>query len=223
MHNALSKSCILHDMGTFTEQEMQGKRLREAREAKFETATEAWNTIKRHVKVGLQTYIQHENGTRGYKAHAKDYAHALDVDASWLLWGTGEAEAEPAGIPILGQVSAGGETYTIWDYDPTVINERLPIFIRGAEMALPVRGDSMFPRYKEGEYVIAGAMSYDIERWIGRDVVAQVADGRIVLKELWRCPTGRWTLESINPMYRRIEDVNLDWVRPVLSNLILPN
>lgn len=205
----------------------QHERLRRARiEAGYKRATDA---IKKFNFPG-PAYKGNENGNAvyGYEA-AKRYGKAFGVVPAWLYdddyRGPMRPGGDPAedGIPILGTVSAGGESYTLWDYEPGVVNERLPIVMAGAEMALPIKGDSMFPRFKEGEYAIAGSISLSPKDWIGRDVVAQVADGRVVLKQLWRCPTGRWTLTSINPLNRPIEDVDIDWVRPVISNLILPS
>lgn len=156
------------------------------------------------------------------QAWLEDVARALGVSVYELQY-TDPANESSEGIPVLGAVAANGETYHLWDYDPSVMVERLPVAMGGAEMALPIKGDSMFPRFKEGEYAIVGAPITDPEQWVGRDVVARVSDGRVVLKELARCPTGRWTLESVNPMFRRIEDVDLDWIRPVISNLIWLN
>ncbi len=146
-------------------------------------------------------------------------ADALKISLDKLF--RSPADDQSDGIPVLGSVAANGESYHLWDYDPSVINERLPMLVKGAEMALPIKGDSMFPRFKDGEFAIVGGIATEPARWIGRDVVVRISDGRIVLKELARCPTGKWTLESVNPMHRRIEDVDIDWIRPVISNLIV--
>ncbi len=206
-------------------QEAQAKRLKWAIERRFKTLPDALAHIKKFADVSLQSLTHHQNGTRGYTAHALDYARALGVNAAWLVWGSGEPEEADidAGIPILGQVAANGETYHIWDYDPAAVFERLPIIMESAHMALPIKGDSMYPRFKEGEFAIVGDIAHDPSRYIGSDVVAQVEDGRIVIKVLETCPTGRWTLTSVNPMHKRIEDVNLDWVRPVISTLMRVN
>lgn len=168
-----------------------------------------------------------ENRKRNFTAESLErISAALGIDAQQMMIppadGAWQDLGANEGIPIVGYVSAGGETYTLWDYEQSQL-DRLPMMLQGAEMALPVKGESMFPRFKEGEFVVAGAVQSDIRSLVGRDVVARTEDGRIVLKQLASCPTGRWTLESVNPQYRRIEDVNLEWVRPVLSNIIWPS
>lgn len=163
-----------------------------------------------------------ERGERDLSAESSlRISQALGVAADSLL--RHPETDQDAGVPILGSVAANGETYHIWDYDLSVITDRLPMVVKGAEMALPIKGDSMFPRFKDGEFAIVGAIASDPSFLVGRDVVARISDGRIVIKELARCPTGRWTLESVNPMHRRIEDVDLEWIRPVISNLIAQN
>lgn len=68
----------------------QGKRLRTARErAGFETATEAAAALGH---ASPDTYIQHENGTRGYKGRVEEYARKFKVSPEWLLWGRSPGE-----------------------------------------------------------------------------------------------------------------------------------
>lgn len=61
----------------------------------------------------VSTYIQHENGSRGYPSStAARYAKFFRVGPEWLLYGRGPADpviAEPAlqALPLLGQVRAG--------------------------------------------------------------------------------------------------------------------
>lgn len=64
----------------------QGARLRSARiAAEFTTAAEVAKALKG--LVSSDTYTQHENGWRGYKAHADKYAKLFGVTPQWLLWG----------------------------------------------------------------------------------------------------------------------------------------
>lgn len=68
----------------------QGKRLKAARElAGFTTATEGASAVG----VEKDTYIQHENGTRGFKGRAEHYARRFKVSPEWLLWGRKSDEA----------------------------------------------------------------------------------------------------------------------------------
>lgn len=61
----------------------------------------------------VSTYIQHENGSRGYPAKtAARYAKFFRVGPEWLLYGRGSSDpvvTEPVlqALPLLGQVRAG--------------------------------------------------------------------------------------------------------------------
>lgn len=84
-------------------------RLKKAREAIYKTASDA----ARSLGVVRHTYIQHENGIRGFRKDAAVfYARKFRVNLDWLLTGRGpmESSADPAGaisVPILSWVSAG--------------------------------------------------------------------------------------------------------------------
>ena len=218
--------CECHDMKPVVHyhRPMTKHFIREHREAKGWTQQK----LADEAGYGKSTISMLEAGNRELSAESHQaIADALGIATFALLLPPADDRHDKAlkedGIPVLGQVAANGESYHLWDYDPGVVVDRLPIMMRGAEMALPIKGESMFPRFKEGEYAILGPILDDPSAWIGEDVVAQIDDGRIVIKILERCPTGRWTLTSVNPMFKRIEDVDLEWVRPVISTLMRPN
>lgn len=78
--------CTLHGMKDFDDKPEPAKRLTQARMRKG----------YRHAKAAAEafgwsphTYIQHENGTRGYDRAADQYAKAFGVTVSWLLHGEG--------------------------------------------------------------------------------------------------------------------------------------
>lgn len=86
------------------------ERLKAARlKAGYETAKAAAEAMGATVS----TYIQHENGSRGYPARtAARYAKFFRAAPEWLLYGRGAAEpivAEPTlqQLPLVGQVRAG--------------------------------------------------------------------------------------------------------------------
>lgn len=78
----------------------QGARLKAARlGAGYNTAKAAAEMLR----VSENSYMQHENGTRGYSARATYYAQAFGTSPEWLLWGRPasrlkEIEAELARI-----------------------------------------------------------------------------------------------------------------------------
>lgn len=100
-------------------------------------------------------------------------------------------------IPLVGEVKGGadgyleelqypvghGDGYVLW---PTT---------DGAAYALRVRGDSMHPRYRAGEFVIVEPSK---EPPAGEDVVAIFHDGRKMLKVLNWARDGEVQLLSIN-------------------------
>jgi len=77
-------------------------RLREAREkAGYSSAKAAAEAMG----IPVATYIQHENGGRGYPASRADrYAKFFRVQACWLLYGQGEAPSEQARPPSAEQL-----------------------------------------------------------------------------------------------------------------------
>lgn len=202
-------------MRTFTEQEEQGRRLREVRAAKFPTATDGWEHAKRFAKLSKQTYIQHENGTRGFKAHAAAYARAFDTTASYLLWGT-RAQAAPIQLPVTGKVAAGIDGHYDSDYAEGDGIDSIIIDADEISLVCEVAGDSMAPRYRDKDKVAFGHGREDLSAYVRRDVMAQTKDGRKLFKVLRKgSRPGFWDLYSINPDYDPIRDVELDFVLPV--------
>ena len=63
------------------------ERLRHAREkiAGIDTAAEA----ARRLRIDYQTYVAHENGSRGFTRSASRYAGFYKVNLTWLLTGAG--------------------------------------------------------------------------------------------------------------------------------------
>jgi len=82
---------------------MPGQRLREARiAAGYETAADAAEAMG----VPRSTYVQHENGSRGYPANrAARYARFFGVSPEWLLYGQGGARSRS--VPVVGRVLRG--------------------------------------------------------------------------------------------------------------------
>ncbi len=99
-------------------------------------------------------------------------------------------------IPVTGSVRAGPDGYlvqdntvdgwvTYWTGDPRAY-------------ALRIKGDSMHPRYRAGEFVV---VTPSIEAQPGRDVVVKLHDGNCVLKQLNWIRDDELQLLSINNGY----------------------
>jgi hypothetical protein len=93
MHYASQDSkCLLHHSARYSYlMSDAANRLKQARiAAGHESAKSAAEVMG---GVAVSTYIQHENGHRGFRAaSAKRYARFFGVNAAWLLYGTGQRE-----------------------------------------------------------------------------------------------------------------------------------
>lgn len=148
-----------HARAYCSDMQTQADRLRQARiKAGYETAKQAAEAMG----VPVSTYIQHENGARGYPAsRATRYGRFLRVTPEWLLYGRGEGApvAVPVPInrmvPVLGDVQAGAWQAVDSEREVT---ESVPIVLPGFEraqlFALRVVGPSMNKHYPEGTIVV---------------------------------------------------------------------
>ncbi|WP_170067362.1 S24 family peptidase [Malikia spinosa] len=135
------------------------------------------------------------------------------IDPRWLESGEGDmlpegrrvepnVEAGPAvkptrEIPVVGEVKGGDDGYlTELDY-PVGHGEGVVDYPTSdpCAYALRVRGDSMHPRYRAGEFVV---VEPSLEAQPGDDVVVALHDGRKLLKELNWARDGEVQLLSIN-------------------------
>lgn len=130
-----------------------------------------------------------------------DLSPSSDTQAS--LNGT-ESNAEdgpqlrkPALVPVVGEVKAGTDGYLEElqypvghgdEYAPSPVSD-------SSAYAVRVRGESMYPRYKSGEYVI---ISPSLIAQNGDDVVVIFRDGRKMLKVFGWSRGGEIQLLSIN-------------------------
>lgn len=99
-------------------------------------------------------------------------------------------------VPITGSVRAGPDGYLVQDDTP----DGWVVYWTGDPhaYALRIKGDSMHPRYRAGEYVV---VTPSIEAQPGRDVVVRLHDGNCVLKQLNWMRGDELQLLSINNGY----------------------
>ncbi|MEO1908774.1 MAG: S24 family peptidase [Citromicrobium sp.] len=142
---------------------------------------------------------------------------ALDVPLSELL-----AERR---VPIVGFIGAGGEIiYEDLGNDEGVLR---PPGISGTLIALAVRGDSMLPKYRDGDIIyIQRTHEGVLPEYLGEDCAVRLVTGETFIKQLIAgSEEGRFTLISLNapPM----ENVEVEWatlvrfVMPARSRLLL--
>lgn len=184
-------------------------RLRLARErAGFETAAEA----ARRFGWPIVTYRHHENGTRGFKQSAAvRYARAFHVTPEWILLGTGLQQRKH--VPVVGYIGPKSEVFPV-DGSASAFDSIDPPPGAGPDAkALLVRGESMWPRYADGDVLI-----YDhyisAEQANGLECIVALTDGRRYVKNLRLNPDGTADLESWNaPPIRNVE---IDWIAPII-------
>lgn len=183
-------------------------RLRKAREdAGYADAASA----ARRFGWGETTYRSHENGARGFKLNrAIEYGRAFRVSPEWLLFGKGDNGKKP--VPLVGYVGAGAEMVPI-DDGGALDDVDPPPGVGPSAVAVMVRGDSMFPRYMDGDLLI-----YDQHTVLsdadGHECIVSLVDGRKFVKMVRVDHRGEVTLESWNAPPLR--NVSVEWVARII-------
>lgn len=214
MHNASTDArCLLHErpvyFGFMTD---ASERLRLAREkGSYSSAKSAAEAMG----VPVATYIQHENGTRGFPAAtAARYARFFRVKPEWLLYGKVSADTVVELGPrlyVVGKVAAGVFSEQ-WRWD----DSQWEAFTGRADVDVPLKdrfglevaGDSMDLVYPEG--TILECVWYFGHEVIpsGKRVIVQRTrnDGSLeaTVKELVRDADGvEWLVpRSSNPVHQ---------------------
>lgn len=216
-----------------TSSERQGERLVIARKARgYRTAKDAAKAFG----WPYDSYIQHERGERGLSRSAARYARAYKVSPGWLLTGEGAAPAlegddsgdnamPPTGgskgqftvVPIAGYVGAGAAVVLFeGEASANIGYARAPRGF-GAVEALIVRGESMYPAYKDGDVIFYGGQPAELPIRIPDEYVVKLADGRVLLKEVVPTGSDRYVLQSHNapPIFDAeiVEAFEVRWVQ----------
>lgn len=99
-------------------------------------------------------------------------------------------------VPVTGSVKGGDDGYLMQDPIPDGFVE----YWTGDPQAyaLRIKGDSMHPRYRAGEFVV---VTPSIEAQPGRDVVVKLTNGKCLLKQLNWMRNDEVQLLSINNGY----------------------
>lgn len=192
-------------MSTQEERKAQGKRLREARiAAGYGDATNAAAALG----VSRDTYIQHENGTRSFKAAAERYAAKFKTTPEFLLWGRRPEQTKLcAVVGRVGPESGGQVHYSAadrplaWAPIPPGGDAHMP--------ALLVAGDFMPGYAPDGSLIyLEPQRSAPNAEMLGEVVTVKLETGEVLLKRLLRGSTPElWDLESIAGPTRRDERV----------------
>jgi transcriptional regulator with XRE-family HTH domain len=147
-----------------------------------------------------------------------------EADAIRRAFGFTLPEDLPQTIAVIGKVGAGDGVMLADDYAKGAGLHQIarPGWLprKGVAAAL-VEGASAEPVVFSGDVVFwqRDTISVHTED-LGRAVIAETEDGRVMLKILASSPVrGRWSLLSINPAFPNLLDVHLRWASRVLAPL----
>ncbi|WP_018265520.1 S24 family peptidase [Methylosinus sp. LW4] len=127
-------------------------------------------------------------------------APVLGTSVAWLADGAGTEEVDiaPQGIriPVQGCVAAGLVEIEWKDAETPEFIELPPM---GSIAALEVRGDSQYPYFTRGEFVLFDPTTLLPSELVGQYAIVQTVEGHMMLKILEEGGRpGLWTLRSHN-------------------------
>lgn len=192
-------------------------RIRKARlNAGIATGTEA----ARQLGIPASTYLGYENGDREPgKDAARRLAKAYKVSLDWLLTGEGSLSdsAPPSNeVAVMGRIGAGQEISPEEEQIPPegLYEIEVPFPVPADAVAFEVSGESMWPRYDDGDVVICWRTEVNPEELVGWEAAVRTADGRRLLKRVVRGSEPQtYDLESHNAP--PIRGVRLEWIAGV--------
>lgn len=160
-----------------------------------------------------ETYVRSilKRGAEPSIKNMEAIAKELRTSAAYLL---GDDKPKPVSIPIVGYAS-GGEGWTPCDN----LNEDLEIdFASSSLISIEIRGDSMAPVYRDGDFLICDRMNgASIHNIVGRDCVVYTQNDEAFIKILKKGSSpSTYHLRSYNPVYPDIEDVKIKWAAPII-------
>jgi phage repressor protein C with HTH and peptisase S24 domain len=130
-------------------------------------------------------------------------------------------ELEPGGefemAQVLGYVGASEEVLFFEDQGEAALEEVEAPPGAHDTAALRIRGESMSPRYLEGEIIFySRARGLDPTNCIYEDCVVRLPDGRALLKLVEPgSDAGTFTLRSYNPAKPLLVNRKIEWIAPV--------
>lgn len=139
-------------------------------------------------------------------------AREANVTPMYLLFGQEQPRIE---IAVEGIVSAGEG----WENTDDNGMDPVEFGLQGGDLfGIEIRGDSMFPVYRNGDVLICSRhKAPHLDNLIGLDCAVLTTDGRGFVKILRRGQrANRFTLKSYNPRFEDLENIELKWAAPVL-------
>lgn len=169
-----------------------GNNLKKLREDRGWTHQEAADQMG----VSRGQFIKLERGERPMKP--------VHVSAAARAFGVPEGDVRaPAIIPVVGLVGAGGSIDTQWENQTDPLFEiELPILVGDDAIAFQVSGDSMWPRYDDGDVIVVSRIGEPVENLLNFEAVVRIGTdhdgGRYFKRILPGRQPGLFDLESYN-------------------------
>lgn len=151
------------------------------------------------LKAGLGTHFLRDlladEGQSPKSDNLAKLAVALETTPEWLLSARGDRRK---GIPVMGIVGAGSHYKPHSDQGVLDFVDSPPDAEDIAGAAI-VRGDSAYPVFRDQDILYFGEWRDDVEAFIGKDVIAELDDGQMLVKCVdSRVGPGAFSLSSHN-------------------------
>lgn len=156
------------------------------------------------------------SGKRNIKSHeVRAIAEYLELPEATVLSHLSDRKRPAmATVALVGYVGAGAVVIPFDDQGALDYIEAPPGASGDDVVAVVVRGNSMWPAYRDGDLIYYMTQPTIIDTCAGQDCVVQLDDGRMLLKTVTRgSEPGTWTLIAHNDA--PIENVILAWAAPV--------
>lgn len=142
------------------------------------------------------------------RAWAERLAPILNVSATQLVF------PGVSNIPVMGRVGAGAEIEPEFEQVPPdgLFEVEVPLPLPPGMIGFEVVGDSMYPRYDDGDVIVCHQDGQPQAVKYGAEAAVRTSDGRRFIKRVIPNSVG-FTLESHNAP--PIRDVGLEWASPV--------
>lgn len=184
------------------------------KEANFATPTDA---ARAHAWT-VSTYLGYENGNRKpSREMASRIAQAYRVSLDWLVDGRElprKGRGEQKSVSVMGHIGAGAIIEPEHEQIPPegLYEVDLPFSIPDGIVGFEVRGDSMLPRYDDGDVILVwNEPRRAIDTFYGEEAAVRTTAGRRYLKTIMRGRSkSTVVLNSFNA--KPIENVSLDWI-----------
>ncbi len=152
-----------------------GARMKELRVARGISQVELARRIGRH-QTAIGPYERNEYAPP--RDIVERLAEVLETTPEFLVFGR---QAGQAGLALIGHIGPGG----VLAREESIRDQRIPPLAVGRLAATLVEDDTMAPVLRRGQIaLVAAAAEPDADRLLGREVLAELVDGRALLRRL---------------------------------------